>query len=276
MRLTFAKEDTRQGYLMLVAPDYPILDGHGFKAMIPLGNFGPNGEKTAGGFGEIRMEQEAAGMLGRLLEHLKSDGQIVPVSGYRSHEEQVKIWEETMEKEGEVFTRTYVARPGHSEHESGLAIDLAENRKEIDFIRPEFPRNGICGQFQKQAAEYGFIERYREEKRAVTGIGTEPWHFRYVGWPHGAVMEEKGLALEEYLAFLREHTSVKKPCAFAEAGTEINIACVDLREDENAQAELPKKVYYQVSGTNEGGVILCWCRKLPWQWKAAGRYGVTV
>lgn len=163
MRLTFTGEDTLHGYLMLVAPNYAILDGHGFQRMVPLENFGPNGEKTDDGFEEIRMEQEAAGMLGQLLEHLGSDGQIVPVSGYRSHAEQVKIWKETMEKEGEVFTRTYVARPGHSEHESGLAIDLAENRKEIDFICPEFPGSGICGQFRKQAAEYGFIECYREE-----------------------------------------------------------------------------------------------------------------
>ena len=73
---------------------------------------------------------------------------ITAVSGYRPHQEQVKIWEDTMRKEGEKFTRTYVAKPGHSEHESGLAVDLAEQREEIDFIRPEFPRSGICRRFR--------------------------------------------------------------------------------------------------------------------------------
>ena len=98
-------------------------------------------------------------MLGRLLSDIQSEGRIVLVSGYRSHEEQVQIWDDTLRTEGEAFTRTYVAKPGHSEHESGLAIDLAENRDKIDFICPEFPKEGSCGTFLQRASGYGFVLR---------------------------------------------------------------------------------------------------------------------
>ena len=54
----------------------------------------------------------------------------------------------------------------------------------IDFIRPDFPDDGVCGAFRRAAARYGFLERYTREKEALTGIAEEPWHFRYVGVPH--------------------------------------------------------------------------------------------
>ena len=95
-------------------------------------------------------------------------------------------------------TRKFVAYPGCSEHQTGLAIDLGANLPEIDFICPEFPDTGIFGKFREKAADFGFIERYPKGKEAVTGIGAEPWHFRYVGVPHAAVMKAGGLVLEEY------------------------------------------------------------------------------
>ena len=85
-----------------------------------------------------------------------------------------------MRESGRKFTETYVAVPGHSEHETGLAIDLGLKQDVIDFIRPEFPYEGICQRFRQLAPKYGFIERYPKGKEEVTGIGQEPWHFRYV------------------------------------------------------------------------------------------------
>lgn len=263
MKLRFTKEETQEGYLSLISPEHEIKKERKreeLKAVtIP-------GQVLASDFGEILMEQKAAEMLLKLLEQIESKGAIVPVSGFRSHAEQIRIWGDTMEKEGEVFTRTYVAKPGHSEHESGLAIDLAQNREKIDFIRPEFPWDGVCGTFRANAACYGFVLRYPKEKRKITGIGSEPWHFRYVGWPHAVVMEEKNLVLEEYLTFLRENTSIKKPLHFEDGEIKIHIAYVDLREKESICIELPKQACCQASGTNEGGIVVCWCEKRPWQW----------
>ncbi len=105
-------------------------------------------------------------------------------------------------REGDAFTRQYVALPGCSEHQTGLAIDLGEDVPDLDFIRPSFPDSGACGAFRRAAARYGFLQRYCREKEALTGIAEEPWHFRYVGAPHAQLMEEHGLCLEEYVPFL--------------------------------------------------------------------------
>ena len=155
------------------------------------------------GFADILLQRQAAAALTALVRSLNAPPRaIVPTSGFRPHAEQQQIWDETLLDKGEEFTHTYVALPGCSEHETGLAIDLALNRPPIDLIRPDFPRRGVCQQFRQRAADYGFIERYQKDKQAITGIGAEPWHFRYVGAPHAAAMVTRGLALEEYLQLL--------------------------------------------------------------------------
>ena len=78
-------------------------------------------------------------MLDQLLAAVGSVGAIVPVSGYRPRAEQQAIWEDALAEHGKAFTETYVARPGCSEHQTGLAIDLGENGPEVDFLCPAFP-----------------------------------------------------------------------------------------------------------------------------------------
>ncbi|HJB96293.1 MAG TPA: M15 family metallopeptidase [Candidatus Mediterraneibacter intestinigallinarum] len=147
----------------------------------------------------VLLERTAAKALRALLTDIGNRDSIVPVSGWRSREEQKKIWEDTVAEKGIAFARKYVALPACSEHETGLAIDLAANAQDIDFICPEFPRSGICQKFREAAPYYGFVERYAKEKEPVTGISGEPWHFRYVGTPHSEIMARKGMCLEEYV-----------------------------------------------------------------------------
>lgn len=149
----------------------------------------------------VLLERQAAYALELLMERIDGWNRIVPVSGWRSGEEQRRIWDESLRENGMEFTKTYVALPGHSEHESGLAIDLGLKKETIDFIRPDFPYDGICGTFRECAPDYGFIERYPGGKEAVTGIGHEPWHFRYIGTPHARILTDAGLTLEEYTAY---------------------------------------------------------------------------
>ena len=122
-----------------------------------------------------------------------------------------KNGEDSIRENGPAFTKKFVALPGHSEHETGLAIDLAKRQPGIDFICPEFPRDGSFGVFRDKLPRYGFIERYLEGKENITGIGAEPWHFRYVGFPHSAIIAERGMVLEEYIEFLKEGASLRKP-----------------------------------------------------------------
>lgn len=149
---------------------------------------------------DILLEREAVCALSCILERLDGWKFIVPVSGWRSLEEQLAIYQESLRENGPEFTARFVAMPGHSEHQTGLAIDLGLRQPDIDFIRPAFPYEGICQKFRELAPAFGFIERYPAGKEHITGIAHEPWHFRYVGTPHSEIMTFKGLTLEEYLA----------------------------------------------------------------------------
>lgn len=177
-------------FLMLVNAAHP------YRGDLPLRELSP----ACGPDSAVFLHKTAADALDKLLQAIGAGAQIVPVSGWRSGAEQRAIYESSLKESGQEFTQKFVALPGCSEHQTGLAIDLALNREPIDFIRPDFPCTGVCGAFRKAAAEFGFVERYPAGKEEITGIAHEPWHFRYVGAPHAAVMAARGLCLEEYLA----------------------------------------------------------------------------
>ena len=199
---------------------------------------------------EVRLHQRAKVMLDQLLAAVDGAGTIIPVSGYRPQTEQQAIWEDALAEHGKAFTETYVARPGCSEHQTGLAIDLGEDVPDLDFIRPSFPDSGACGAFRRAAARYGFLQRYCREKEALTGIAAEPWHFRYVGAPHAQLMEEHGLCLEEYVPFLEVSPRL---CRLGSGRT----ARVSRLPCPSAVLELePPAGYWQLSGDNCGGFIL--------------------
>lgn len=195
--VTLPAEDVHRGPLILVNRDHPLSGGQGgAPSLASLTLMG-------GASAPILLAPMAEFMLRQLL--LACDGQrdIVPVSGYRSAREQQLIYDQSMMENGREFTQKYVARVQQSEHQTGLAIDLGENRPEVDFICPAFPDSGACRRFAALAAQFGFIRRYPKEKESLTGIAFEPWHFRYVGFPHAAIMEEYGLCLEEYIQWLK-------------------------------------------------------------------------
>lgn len=202
------------------------------------------------GFPDITMERCAAEQLQLILDKIGAENMIVPVSGYRPKAEQTAIYENSLKENGADFTRKYVALPDHSEHQTGLAIDLALNTDNIDFIRPDFPYSGICEEFRKTAPKYGFIERYPKGKENITGIAHEPWHFRYVGFPHSLIFDEKKITLEEYTEYIKSfrqdcplsysHKGITAEVFYAPAKTEISI----------------NSAVYQVSGNNTDGFVV--------------------
>ena len=204
-------------------------------------------------FPQVLLDRRAAQLLTACIQRAGGVEEIVPVSGWRSQGEQQNIWDDTMEKEGEQFTRQYVAYPGCSEHQSGLAIDLGRRSDRIDFIRPAFPYDGACGAFRRLAARYGFIERYQRGKELLTGIAQEPWHFRYVGVPHSLLMEKNRLCLEEYVPFLRRGP---RDCDLP-GGQKARVFYVPCAGEET-QLRLPEGCC-QVSGDNvEGFIVTVW------------------
>ncbi|MCM1134353.1 MAG: M15 family metallopeptidase [Clostridium sp.] len=238
------------GNLLLVNADFPLKEEmeSGF---VPADSLFP----------KILMSHDAANALRHILKKIASENLIVPVSGYRSLKEQTAIYRDSLKENGEEFTKKYVALPNHSEHQTGLAIDLGLNLKKIDFIRPAFPYEGICGSFRREAPNYGFVERYTKEKEAVTGIAQEPWHFRYVGYPHSKIMAERGLSLEEYTEFIKAYREGNRLIYRRDKGAGIEIYYVPA-EGEQTRITMPEKEIYQISGNNlDGFVVTIWKKR---------------
>ena len=205
---------------------------------------------------DVLLDTRAAAMLTGLISRLGAAGEIVPVSGWRSMREQREIWDGSMAENGTEFTRKYVALPGCSEHQTGLAIDLALRSDNIDFIRPDVPYDGICGRFRALAADYGFIERYQAGKEHITGIAAEPWHFRYVGRPHARLMSDNGLCLEEYVELLRSYPYPERLLETRGGVYEADVGFAFAK----SKLELPDAPY-QISGNNVDGYIYTLWRK---------------
>ena len=201
------------------------------------------------------LARRAAEPLRRLVRALGGWSVLAPVSGWRSQREQQEIYESSLRQNGRAFTEQFVALPGHSEHQTGLAIDLGQAGPDLDFICPDFPYCGICQEFRRRAVDYGFVERYRAGKESVTGIAHEPWHFRYVGRPHAAIMMQRDLVLEEYHSFLKNFPLGGTPLCWKEGKGVWEIVFVPLQ---GAQTCIPwgENGSWAVSGNNEDGFIL--------------------
>lgn len=208
---------------------------------------------------EILINRRAAILLSELMKKIHGWNRIVPVSGWRSRNEQQSIWDSTLAKNGLAFTKKFVAAPGHSEHQTGLAIDLGLKKDDVDFICPDFPYDGVCEIFRSNAASYGFIERYPFGKETVTGIGHEPWHFRYVGVPHAVIMEEYNFTLEEYTDFLKNYPYGDRPFSYRKHGRNVEISYLKAAPEGDTPFETEINIPYSVSGNNiDGFIITAW------------------
>lgn len=123
---------------------------------------------------------------------LKDGVKLKIISGFRSYDYQEKIYNIYVKEFGEEKTNTFSAKPGHSEHQTGLAIDICDDSDK--FIGTKEDK-----WLQKNAYKFGFIIRYPKGKEEITGYKYEPWHLRYVGIKHAKIIFTRGLALEEYL-----------------------------------------------------------------------------
>lgn len=204
---------------------------------------------------DILIDQVGSNILREALTTIDGYEEIVPVSGYRTLEEQIDIYNTSLIVNGEEFTKKYVAEPDCSEHQTGLAIDLGKKSKDIDFICPEFPYEGICQRFREVAIKYGFIERYKEDKKYITKISGEPWHFRYVGYPHSEIMTESNLALEEYVEFIKQYKHGENPYIFTVGNRKILVSYKEYI-GEDTTIELKDDELYKISGNNYDGFII--------------------
>ncbi|QDX95829.1 D-alanyl-D-alanine carboxypeptidase family protein [Brevibacillus laterosporus] len=144
------------------------------------------------------MRKEAADGLQQLFAGAKQEGiMLAGVSAYRSHSTQTTLFTRYVKKDGEEAAKKYSAVPGHSEHETGLAIDVSGSTGKCA-AEDCFDGTPEAVWLADHAHEYGFIIRYPKGKEAITGYQYEPWHLRYVGKEAAGEIHEKGITLEEY------------------------------------------------------------------------------
>ena len=115
-------------------------------------------------------------------------------SGYRSYEYQTELYNDYVSREGQAAADTYSARPGYSEHQTGLAFAILDSHGNL-LDGPEY--SDSIHWLHTHAHEYGFIIRFQPGKEAITGYQAEAWHLRYVGDKATAIYQS-GLSLEEY------------------------------------------------------------------------------
>lgn len=145
-------------------------------------------------------DPEARTALDQMAADAKKAGfEIVAFSGYRSYEYQTQLYTNYANRDGKEAADRYSARPGHSEHQTGLAFDIGEKGHEDLWLTEEFGETPAGKWLVENAHKYGFILRFPKGKEDMTGFMYESWHFRYLGKDLAEKVHQSGITLEEYL-----------------------------------------------------------------------------
>lgn len=186
--------DLSKGNLILANKFYRLSDSYDSSNMVKVSiqhSFGENQMLTSETYDAFKEMFNAA-----LDEGLK----LVINSSFRSFEEQEATYEEIKNRYGEAEANRRAAKPGYSEHQTGMAIDIqtfgstGETFEDFDEFK----------WLQNNAHKYGFILRYPKGKEFITGYEYESWHYRYVGVDVATYIKENGITFDEYYAYFIE------------------------------------------------------------------------
>ena len=130
-----------------------------------------------------------------MADDAKKDGYtIIAVSAFRNYEYQSRIYSSYLKDLGKFRADIASARAGHSEHQTGLAVDVSDITLDYD----NFENTKEFKWMMDNSHKYGFIMRYPKAKYNITGFKYEPWHYRFVGINTATYIKEKNITLEEY------------------------------------------------------------------------------
>lgn len=147
---------------------------------------------------EMHVRSDTAAAMQTMFAAAKTDGiNLMLASGYRSYSEQVAVYNGYVNSSGRAQADTFSARPGHSEHQTGLAADIEPlSRKcEVDQCFENTPE-GLW--LAANSYKFGFIIRYQKSTQNLTGYEYEPWHVRYVGTDLAAQIQQSDQTLEQF------------------------------------------------------------------------------
>lgn len=132
-----------------------------------------------------------------MSDDAKKEGMnIIAMSSYRSYDYQVNLYNNYVKTDGKEAADTYSARPGYSEHQTGLAVDVYN----LELPYTSFEKTEEFNWMQENAYKYGFILRFPKDKVDITGYQYEAWHYRYVGKEVAKYIHNHNMTLEEYIA----------------------------------------------------------------------------
>ncbi|SIT89487.1 M15 family metallopeptidase [Edaphobacillus lindanitolerans] len=145
-------------------------------------------------------DPEARAAFDEMAAAAKLDGfELAPFSTFRTFERQKELYDQYVARDGVEAADRYSARPGYSEHQTGLTFDIGEANQEQHWARNSFGDTEAGKWLFANAHRFGFILRYPEGKEDITGYMHESWHYRYVGKELAAKIHSENLTLEEYL-----------------------------------------------------------------------------
>lgn len=237
LSIRITKNQIYKGNLLLVNKDHPVPSGSEATEAVKLSQH----KELVKGFivldNSIHLSPSLVQKFTTMIEAAAKDGvsRFLISSGYRDNKEQNKLYQQ--------MGAEYALPAGYSEHNLGLSLDIGSTQAEMSRA-PE-------GKWlNKNAWRYGFILRYPSDKTEIIDIQSEPWHFRYVGLPHSAIMYQKNFVLEEYLDFLKAQKSIR---------TTINHQVYEIFYypiSQNTTIHVPANGRYEISGNNMDGVIV--------------------
>jgi len=142
------------------------------------------------------LRKEAKEAFEKLSKNAKKNNlKITAVSAYRSFNYQERLFNNYIKEYGKKYALNCSAKPGHSEHQTGLAVDVMGSNNDYN----KFDETKEFLWMQKNAHKYGFILRYPKGKEKITGFKYEPWHYRYVGIYIATIIHSENLTLEEFM-----------------------------------------------------------------------------
>lgn len=150
-------------------------------------------------FSEAPLRAEAAGAYEELYAAAAEEGiDLWVTTAYREFDFQQALYEQRFFEDGATAADRVSARPGYSEHQTGLAVDVADLEDRECYLRACFGESEQGRWLSERSAEFGFVIRYPEDAEEITGFQYEPWHLRYVGEETARDVAQRGVTLEEY------------------------------------------------------------------------------
>ncbi len=144
---------------------------------------------------DIYLVKEAKDNLEKLINNAKNDGMNIRIiSAYRSYTYQKNLYDNYSKNDGVSIADTYSARPGYSEHQTGLVVDITKAFDDFN----NFENTDEYKWMLKHSTDYGFILRYPQNKEAITTYNFEAWHYRYVGVELAKKIKASNLTFDEY------------------------------------------------------------------------------